>query len=300
MKHWLRKHCYQRPRAMPRWWRMPDQYLLRYETRWAFRWLTRWPGILWLLFPIIFISTTKLCRIMSATTGLTGEVAGCLYANRFLIFLFTMFFLWLWLLQHRTFVMFSRQRIEDLVLTRFSTRQFWPAFLVPPVLIPGLVVFQVIIGFVAIDIAANASKAFSLEYLNRLTAPDVILYRALLNHVFATILLLAVTWTLLICIYATTARMAFKCLRKPSMRTVAVCLFGLLLRIEVFAFFLGIFVIAMATLEIYFLPIATYFIIVIVCLLRSIRRNIARLRAMDLFEILRGRTDPAGEIESEY
>ncbi|MEN6627776.1 MAG: hypothetical protein ABFD69_16235 [Candidatus Sumerlaeia bacterium] len=291
MKHWLRKYFYRRPRAIPRWWRMPEQFLLRYEVRWSIRWLTRWPGIVWLLFPIVFISTAKLCRIMSTTAGLVGEVAMRLSANRLWVFFFVMFLLWLWLLQHRTFVMFSRHRLEDLVLTCFSGRHFWPAFLVAPVLIPGFVVFQFIAGLVAVDIAANASKAFSLEYLNRITAPDVVLYNVLLNHAFAAMILLALTWVLLLCIYALTARMAVKCQKEPSIPTLTMSFIGAMLRVVIYGSLGGCFAIVAAIIENFFLPITLYFFIVVVALMKSISRNVAHLRALDTLEILRGRIE---------
>lgn len=121
-----------RRRALRRWWRMPDQYLLRRETRWAVRWLTRSAGIWWLI-AALGLAAMFVYAFLPASLNWEFEVflAYC-------IFMVSLLGLWLWLMIQRAYLFSADQQLEDIASARFKPLQLWPGLLAAPVLIPSL------------------------------------------------------------------------------------------------------------------------------------------------------------------
>lgn len=205
MLRWLKRHFYRRPRALPRWWRSPDRYLLRYETRWALRWLRRPAGIFWLIFPIGYGVLAKL------------------YIHRSGIFFVGLFALWLWLVQTRTFAVNSEQRLHDFAMSRFKPHHFWPALLMAPILITmivfsiywGVFVFPIIVEL-AIKVLffdQGVMHAMTMFSLGCLTLAAFIFYMIFVFQFVA----------------AATAHVSSRCRKNPSIVSLLISCLGLLI-----------------------------------------------------------------------
>lgn len=126
-----------RVKNFARWWRLPDQNLLRHEARWGRRLLLRPPGIFLLLLPLaIKLLADGLLKMADGQANHTGALvaAVCL---RHMAVLFVVALLWRSLMQQRTFLLPSRQKMHDLALSLYGGRQLWPALIAAPIVVPA-------------------------------------------------------------------------------------------------------------------------------------------------------------------
>lgn len=135
-----------RIRNFRRWLRLPDQDLLRHEVRSAKTWLFGWGGLAWLLMPLLIkllvvgLSSSE-SPAYNQQPGQSAALFAATITVRNFILLFTIAMLWLGLMRQRTFLTSSRQKMHDLALSAYTGRQFWPALIVAPVLIPAALMF---------------------------------------------------------------------------------------------------------------------------------------------------------------
>lgn len=150
-----------RARNFFRWWRLPGQDLLRHEARWARRSLLRPPGIFWLLLPLMIKMVTDGLRKLGDAPNGSTEAFVIFTILRHLTIVMVAALLWWSLMRQRTFLIFSRQKLHDLALSLYTGRQFWPALITAPIIVPA----AIMLIDVLIDVPGMLTGGFVMREL---------------------------------------------------------------------------------------------------------------------------------------
>lgn len=285
----LRRYLWRRPRALPRWWRMPNQFLLRYETRWALRWLRRPAGIFWLLFPSFFWLLNKGFGFMPWDETMLGYVSSGMYMHKVSIFSLILTVLWVWLMRKRMFLTLSPQRWQDLALTPLQGRHLWPGLMAAPVLIPMAVIVIQFSAFLILPLLIEIIVKLFLQPLTTLVYAMVsfILVSALLALFF-------------VFLFAATTHIASRCHQNPTLVQIAkscvgyYLLLGFRLLLPYIFIFIGLIVIpaSITFAGKQLLPLLMFIAIIaylFAILIADVSRNIKLLRRSTIAELHRDR-----------
>lgn len=263
---------------------MPDQFLLRYETRWALRWLGRPAGIFWLLFPAIYWLFKKGLGILPWDESPIGYLSSNIYMHSATIFLIVILTLWIWLLYRRTFVMLRPIRRQELVLTPMEGKHLWPGLLAAPVIVPVIILLVYWTLLLALPTLVDIARIFNEP-------------RKMIDLAAGIVLMIVLFVFFFLLFVAATAYVANRCHMNPSLPHILVACIGFYFRFPLACWgamlpigacvYCGPLIPLNRALVVFlfFLSMLLFFVVFYVYLIMDASRHIKELRILTISEI---------------